>query len=451
MDNGFQDSAAEEKILTAPIKGIMENSIAGEMDIEPGDILYSINGHEINDILDYEFYSQEDNLLVEIEKANSGELWVLEIEKEYDEELGLLFDGLIFDKMKLCQNRCLFCFVDQLPRKMRKTLYVKDDDYRYSFLLGNFISLTNLSEKDWHKILSMRLSPLYVSIHCMQPELRARLFNNPRAANIKSELKRLQEAGIEVHTQIVLCPGINDAEVLQHSINELAQFFPTVASVGVVPVGLSGHRQGLPPLRGFTVDEAIKTIELVDSFQDEFRPRLRRGFVYAADEFYLKAGRNFPPALYYDDYCQVENGIGLARIFVDDFAEIEASLPLVVERQEVYLITGVSAGPVLEKVVSRLNRIEGLELKIIRVTNRFFGGGVTVTGLLTGADIIATLSRDFAGKKLIIPEIVFKEGQDIMLDDTSREELEEKTGAEIITVDGSARSLVRTVLSLTEV
>lgn len=437
--------------MTAAITGILENSIAREMDIEPGDILYSINGNEINDIIDYEFYSQEDVLQVEIEKGNSGELWLLEIEKSYDEELGLLFDGLIFDKMKLCRNRCLFCFIDQLPRKMRKTLYVKDDDYRFSFLLGNFISLTNLNEEDWRKILSMRLSPLYVSIHCMQPELRARLFNNPRAANIKNELQRLREAGIEIHTQIVLCPGINDAEVLQDSINELACFFPSVASVGVVPVGLSGHRQGLPVLRGLTAEESIKTISLVDSFQGNFRTLLGRGFVYAADEFYLKAGLDIPEAAYYDDYCQLENGIGLARVFLDDFKNNAAFLPARVKELEVYLITGVSAKPLLEKALSALKQIEGLELEIIPVANRFFGGEVTVTGLLTGADIIAALGKRFAGKKLIIPEIVFKEGQHIMLDNCSLEDLHEKTGAEIFTVDGSARSLIRTLLSLTEV
>lgn len=451
MDNGFQDSAAEDRLLTAPIKEIMENSIAEEMGIEPGDILYSINGNEIYDILDYEFYSQEDCLLVEIEKAGSGELWLLDIEKEYDEKLGLLFDGLIFDKMKLCQNRCLFCFIDQLPRKMRRTLYIKDDDYRYSFLLGNFISLTNLSEKDWQKILSMRLSPLYISVHCMQEELRARIFNNPRAASIKDDLERLQEAGIEIHTQIVLCPGINDAEVLQESISQLARFYPSVLSLGIVPVGLSGHRQGLPVLRKFTQEEAIRTIELVDSFQEDFRERMGRGFVYAADEIYLLAGKGFPSAHYYDDYCQRENGIGLARIFLDDFAAIEDSWPLKVKRQEIFLITAVSAAAIMDELVRRLDHIEGLELKVITVKNRFFAGGVTVTGLLTGADIISALGQDFAGKKLIMPEIVFKEGQDIMLDDCSLGELAARTGAEIIVVDGSAHSLLRAVLSLVEV
>lgn len=334
---------------------------------------------------------------------------------------------------------------------MRKTLYVKDDDYRYSFLLGNFISLTNLDEEDWRKILSMRLSPLYVSIHCMQPELRARLFNNPRAAGIKSDLQRLWEAGIEIHTQIVLCPGINDAEVLQQSINELAQFYPSVISVGVVPVGLSGHRQGLPTLRAVTAEMAINTIALLNNFQDRFRALFGRGFVYAADEFYLKAGLDIPEAEYYDDYCQLENGIGLARMFMDDLADNEAFLPTEVSRQEVYLITGVLAEPLLEKALGSLKKIKGLELKLIPVANNFFGGGVTVTGLLTGADIIATLGSKFAGKKIIIPEIVFKEGQHIMLDNCSLKDLQEKTGAEIFTTDGSARSLINTLLSLTEV
>lgn len=432
--------------MAARVKEVVENSIAEEMGIEAGDVIISIDGNEIQDIIDYEFYSQDDCIQVELEKANL-ELWSLEIEKEYDEELGIVFEDLIFDKMKVCKNRCIFCFVDQLPSKMRKTLYVKDDDYRYSFLLGNFITLTNLKEKDWQKILNMRLSPLYVSVHCMQPELRAEMLNNPQAGNIKEDLRRLYEARIEVHTQIVLCPDVNDGAVLEESIEELAGFFPSVLSIGIVPVGLTGHRRKLKELRTFTAEEAAKIIGQVEPYQQKFRSLFQRGFVYLADEFYIQAGQDVPGADYYDDYCQIENGIGLARILWDEFALLESFLPQQVTQREATLITGLSAVKVLEKIVNRLNRIEGLTVNLLPVKNHYFGGAVSVTGLLTGCDIINALGKEYIDRTVIIPEVVLKNGQDILLDNISIKEIADISGACILTVDGSASSLVEAVLN----
>jgi putative radical SAM enzyme (TIGR03279 family) len=319
-------------IVSAPITGVISGSIAEEMAIEAGDTLLFINSQEIQDIIDYQFYSHDDFIVVEIEKTN-GELWSLEIDKDWDEELGLLFDDVIFDKMRVCQNRCLFCFVDQLPPGMRKTLYIKDDDYRYSFLYGNFISLTNLKEKDWRKIINMHLSPLYVSVHCMDPELRVKILGSKRAASIREDLKRLLDAGIEIHTQIVLCPGINDGEILKQSIEELSSYYPTVQSVGIVPVGLTGHRLKLPQLQVVSSEQSRNLIEMVNKYQAEYRKVFRRGFVYLADEFFIKAGVGFPKAEYYDDYCQIENGIGLARIFLDEFRDLEKTLPKRVEKR----------------------------------------------------------------------------------------------------------------------
>lgn len=432
--------------MSVPVKEVIKDSIAEEMGIEPGDILLSIDGREINDILDYQFVSQDNHIVLEIEKPDK-ELWSLEIEKDYDEELGLVFDDIVFDKMKHCKNRCIFCFVDQLPRKMRKPLYVKDDDYRYSFLFGNFITLTNLSEEEWQKITTMRLSPLYVSIHAMRPDLRAEILNNPQARHIKEHLSRLENAGIEVHTQIVLCPGINDGEILNESINELVSFYPSVQSIGIVPVGLTGHREKLKHLRTFTSAEAADIIRIIDRYQFKFRQQYERGIVYLADEFYVKAGMQIPDAGYYDDYCQIENGIGLARILLDEFAEIEPSLPKNTEKQEAFLVTGISAVPIIKQIVKRLNRINGLSVHIIPVQNRFFGGDVTVTGLLTGCDIIEELGEKYAGKKVIIPEIVFKEGNNILLDDIHINNIRDKSKADIRTVDGSAESLVKAILN----
>lgn len=431
--------------MGACIADIIEDSIAEEIGLEKGDIILSINGKEINDILDYQFYVQDDFIVIDVKKAD-GEVVTVEIEKDEDEELGVIFEDVVFDRMKVCRNRCLFCFVDQMPPRMRKTLYIKDDDFRYSFLYGNFITLTNLKEKDWEKIISMRLSPLYVSVHCMDPELRARMLNNPEAKNISRDLGRLKDAGIEVHTQIVLCPGINDGEVLKDSIEKLAAFYPSVRSIGIVPVGLTKYREKLFPLRTFTPEEAEEIICLIDEYQKKFRKELGIGLVYLADEFFVKAGKPFPEADYYDEFCQIENGIGMARILLDEFEEIVPGLPRRIEPKEVFLVTGFSAVPVLGPIVERLNLIEGLDLKLIPVKNEFFGEQVTVTGLLTGQDIINTLKGDYRDKIVIIPEVVFKEGEKIFLDDVSLDDVKKKTGARIYTVDGSAVSLVRTVL-----
>lgn len=432
--------------MTARIKGIADGSISQEIGIEAGDILLAINGSPVTDILDYEFYAQDDTLNLEIQKSD-GEIWSIDIEKDYDEKLGLEFDGVVFDKMKQCKNKCVFCFIDQLPPHMRSTLYIKDDDYRYSFLYGNFITLTNLKESDWRKIEIMKLSPLYISVHCMRPQLRAQILNNPAAARIKEDLQRLQQAGIEVHTQIVLCPGINDGSILQETISELANL-PTVVSIGIVPVGLTGHRQKLPPLRPITAQEATETIALVDACQKKFRASRDTGLVYLADEFYLKAGQDFPPADYYDDYCQIENGIGLARMLLDECEAIEPELPAQVIEQEVYILTGLSGLPILQRIVERLNRIKGLSVSIITVPNKYFGGSVSVTGLLTGTDILAVLGDSYAGKKIILPEVVLKQGQDILLDDLSLQDLQRISQAQIITVDGTAADLIQSIIDI---
>lgn len=430
--------------MSAIIRDVVKGSIANEMDIEAGDVLVSINGAEIRDIIDYQFYAHDDYVVLEVIKANS-DLWSVEIDKDWDEDLGLVFDNIIFDQMKSCKNRCLFCFVDQLPPGMRKSLYIKDDDYRYSFLYGNFITLTNLQEKDWQKIISMHLSPLYVSIHSIDPELRTKILGNKKAADIRKDLQRLSDAGIKIHTQIVLCPGLNDGVFLKQSIEELAEY-PCVQSLGIVPVGLTRFRAKLSELNIFSQEQSRQLIELINKYQVQYRKRKNIGFIYLADEFYIKAGLDFPPASYYDDYCQIENGIGLARMFLDEFALLERSLPDKVNHNEAYIVTGLSAMPVLEVVIKRLNQIEGLNVSLIPVENHFFGGNVSVTGLLTGRDIINTLAQNYQGKRVILPEIIFKEGYDILLDDISLEEIRQNTGSDILTVNSSARSLIEAII-----
>lgn len=431
--------------VPARIEMISRGSIAEELEIVPGDVLLSINGHPINDILDYQFYAQDDFLQVEIEKENR-ELWSLEIEKSDDEDLGMEFADLLFDCMKSCQNRCVFCFIDQLPANMRPTLHVKDDDYRHSFLYGNFITLTNLSAADWEKIEQLRLSPLYVSVHCIQKDLRKKMLQNARAGTIKEDLQRLKTAGIEVHTQIVLCPGWNDGEVLVQTINELADLYPGVASVGIVPVGLTGYRSSLAPLSPVSSELARDTIARVDKFQHQFRKKMDKGFVYLADEFYLRAGVDLPATEYYDDYCQIENGIGMSRWLLDEFAELEAELPQSVAQRKVYLLTGESGWRVLQKIAARLDQVEGLTVMPLVVKNDYFGGEITVTGLLTGRDIIAAMNDLYRGQRVIIPTVVFRAGEDMLLDDIRLEEIQQRTGADIRTAD-SVRGLIDAIMA----
>lgn len=428
------------------IKEVIQNSIADEIGIEAGDFLISINGQPISDILDYQFYSQDDELLLVIEKSG-GEIWEVEVEKDWSDELGIIFDGVVFDRIRVCKNRCLFCFIDQMPPGMRKTLYVKDDDYRYSFLYGNYITLTNLKEVDWEKIISMRLSPLYVSVHTTNGELRRGIMNNPQAGNIKKDLKRLAEAGIEIHTQIVLCPGINDGAELNSTIEDLAGLYPSVQSIGIVPVGLTGFRDRLPDLQRFNAEQSKELVVLIEEKQKYFRHKLNHGLVYLADEFYIKAGITVPSAEYYDDFVQIENGIGLVRTLLDEFNERSTELPAKVEKREVYMVTGRSAVPALQPIADRLNKITGLSVILLPVDNQYFGGGVSVTGLLTGYDILTALRGTYAGKRVIIPEIVFQEGNTILLDDVSLQDIRQKTGAYIYTVDGSARSLIEAILA----
>lgn len=429
----------------AAIEKVEKGSIGEQVEITAGDILLSINEQPVNDMLDYQFLTSDCQITVLIQKPG-GEQWEIDIEKDFDEDLGLYFDGFIFDKMKRCKNKCIFCFIDQLPGQMRSSLYTKDDDYRFSFLYGNFMTLTNLSESDWQKIITMRLSPLYVSVHCMDPDIRARMMNNPEASRIKNQLQRLKDADIIVHTQIVLCPGINDGEVLRDTIEQLASLNPSVQSIGIVPVGLTGHRNNLADLRVFDRNEIKEVIALINEYQARFREKIGYGLVYLADEFYLAAGLPVPDDEYYDDYCQIENGIGLARVLLDEFNDLEADLPDETNPRKVYLLTGESALPVMTIISRRLNEINGLEVVVIPVKNSFFGGNVSVTGLLTGKDIIDCLGIDYRGENIIIPEVAFRDGNDVLLDDLSIADISRQTGAIFRTVDGSAQSLVDAIL-----
>ncbi|MDR1159111.1 MAG: DUF512 domain-containing protein, partial [Syntrophomonadaceae bacterium] len=358
------------------------------------------------------------------------------------EELGIIFSETLFDRLKTCRNKCVFCFIDQLPPHMRTALYNKDDDYRLSFLFGNFITLTNMEEPDWQKLLRLRLSPLYISVHCVNPELRVKMMNNKKAAGIKNDLRRLSDAGIRMHTQVVLCPGFNDGWALEETIEELA-LLPGVATIGIVPVGLTGHRTGLENISPIDGMFSKKLIKKIYGFQKRFRKEKESGFVYLADEFFVNAGEEFPPAEYYDDFEQTENGIGLARMLLDEFADMEPQLPLLGPESEACILAGESAYPLLRMIVERLNAISGLQFSLRPVVNKFFGGGVTVTGLITGQDIIEHLKYNNNHKKYILHDVVLKEKKGVFLDDISVKDIESRYGVEICLVDGSIRGLLK--------
>lgn len=430
----------------ARITGVEPGGIAAELKLEPGDTLVEINRCQLNDLIDYQYLCADQHLEILVVKKN-GESWLLEVDKDYDEGLGLEFAQPVFDQVKKCCNRCIFCFVDQLPAGLRPSLYLKDDDYRLSFLQGNFITLTNLTPDDLERIRNLKLSPLYVSVHATDPDVRQSLCRHPDAGRVLDQLKLLTGSGIEIHAQLVLCPGINDGPVLRRSLADLAALWPRLASVGVVPVGLTGHRSKLPPLQAFGREQAARVIEIVDSCHQASVRDFGYGFCFAADEFYLLAGKPFPETGYYEDFPQMENGIGLARRFYDDFQLLEPGLPRALSRpRRVAVATGVDGFRVLEPVLDRLNRIEGLVITPVTVPNRFFGPSVTVTGLVAGQDLLREVQNLPAGTEVLVPAVMLKDGDGCFLDDLTVAGLEQASGVRIVTVAATAGELVRAVL-----
>lgn len=429
------------------ITGVDRESIAEELGIQPGDRLVAINARPVQDILDYRFLSANEELVVRI-VTGEGEDWEIEIEKDYEEDLGLDFGEHSFGPTRRCHNRCLFCFVDQMAPKMRDTLYIKDDDYRLSFWQGNFVTLTNVKEAELQRIIEQKLGPLYISVHTTNPELRRRMLNNRHAGNIMDQLTRLAEAGIEMQTQVVLCPDINDGKELEKTIEDLAGLWPEVHSLAVVPVGITRYREGLHALRPFSRGEACEVVELIESYQRKFMAGWDYPFVFASDEFYVMAGKSIPPTENYGDFPQTENGVGLARLFLDEWKEVQQELPhRLEENRTVTLVTGTSGEPFLRQVVERLNQVAGLQVNLEVVKNTFFGETVTVTGLLTAQDIIAGLRGKEIGQLLLLPTVMLRNGEDLFLDDLRVSDVSESIGVPVEVVEGP-RGLVEAVLGI---
>lgn len=407
------------------ILAIEPGSIAAELGLHPGDRLIALNGEPVRDLLDYQLLTGNEELLLEIERAD-GELWELEIDKDADELLGIVLPHPEPDQ---CGNNCIFCFVHQLPPGMRRSLYVKDEDYRFSYLYGAYVTLSNIDESALQRILTQRLSPLYVSVHATEEQLRERLLGKKGPA-ILDLLRRLTAGGIELHAQVVVCPGINDGDELERTFRDLLALTPGLLSLAIVPVGLTGYRQRLPQLRPVTKEEARALIETVQLWQSECLAAIGRRFVYAADELYLAAEIDFPVLADYEELPQLENGVGLVARFRHQAAEVLAQAqPL--ELPPMSVVTGVSSADELSGFCAELRAKTGVSLDVVAVPNHFFGGAVTVTGLLTGRDIVAALTGRDLGAALLLPDVLLREGTEMLLDDTTVEDLESCLGARV--------------------
>lgn len=438
---------------TAPgavIERVEAGSIAEEAGLERGDEIIAINGSPLGDLIDYRYLSADDYIEVEVRKTD-GEEWLLEIEKEFDDELGIGFTSETFDGLRRCQNKCVFCFLDQMPLGMRRTLYVRDDDYRMSFLHGNFVTLTNLRPGELDRIIEMRLSPLYISVHATEPTARTGLLHNKKSGELMPILRRLAEADIEVNCQVVLCPGRNDGAVLDQTIADLAELWPHTNSLAIVPVGLTRYRQGLPEVAGVTAADAARTVRQVEAWQAKLAERDIDEFLFLADEFYLTAGIAMPPYEEYGNFPQLENGVGLVRLFEEEFRVAEAAFPASVPARRVLIVTGVSTAPLLTELCERLTRVPGMTAEVLPVANRFFGASVTVAGLLTGQDIRAALAEQGQYDEVLIPAVALRFEGDRFLDDITPVQLAEETGQQIriVPVNGEAFAAAALGVSLT--
>ena len=410
------------------IESVVSGSISDEFGVEAGDRLLAVNGERLRDLIDYSYYTAgEPELLLEIEKAD-GEIWELEIEREQDEPLGLLFPP---PQPARCRNKCVFCFVHQLPKGLRKPLYVKDEDYRLSFLNGNYVTLANLKPSELSRIIEQRLSPLYISVHTTNPLLREQLLGVKGIPPILKQLKQLTTAGITLHTQVVLCPGLNDGKELEKTVADLADLFPAVQSLAVVPLGVTRHRKGLPDLQPVDGTYSAEFISLWEDRGKALKKRLGNHFLFLADEFYLKADRPFPPLRDYGDLPQIENGVGMVPLFLRESRKvIRQARPI--GNFRVTVVTGVSSFGIISDFAAGLTEKTGIEIVPKAVENRLFGSSVTVTGLVTGKDIVSALTGGEIGTALLIPDVMLKEGEGVFLDDMTLDELGKQLGCRAI-------------------
>ncbi len=428
------------------VKSVEKKSIAEELEIEAGDVILAVNNQTIEDIFDYQYLINDEYIELLVRKPD-GEEWLLEIEKDYDEDLGIEFENSLMDDYKSCHNKCIFCFIDQNPKGMRDTIYFKDDDSRLSFLQGNYITLTNMKEKDIERIIHYHLAPINISVHATNPKLRCKMLNNRFAGTILDRIKKFYEADIPMNGQIVLCKGVNDGDELRRTISDLLTFAPVMESVSVVPVGLSDYREGLYPLEPFYSEDACQVIDIIEEYQKLAMDKCGIHFVHASDEWYINAGRDFPEAERYDGYIQLENGVGMMRMILDEFAEAYDELTGDDREYEVSLITGVLAYDSFVELARRINiKFPNIKIHVYKIINDFFGHKITVTGLLTGGDIIKQLRDKPLGDRVMLPQNVLKADEDIFLDDVTLDELKQALQVEVYIVKSNGADFVQGII-----
>ncbi|MBE9181230.1 TIGR03279 family radical SAM protein [Oculatella sp. LEGE 06141] len=429
---------SQTSIRPALITNVLPDSIAAEIGFEAGDRLVSINGEPLRDLIDYQFLCADEVLELEVLDA-AGKTHQVEIEKDYDDDLGLEFETALFDSLIQCNNRCPFCFIDQQPPGKRQSLYLKDDDYRLSFLYGSYLTLTNLTPREWERIAQMRLSPLYVSVHATEPDVRIRLLKNNRAGQILEQLRWFQAQRLQIHAQVVVCPGINDGRHLEQTLHDLAQFhtgdIPTVASIAVVPVGLTRFRPADDELVPVTLETAQEVIAQVQALQTKFRQQYGSTIAWLADEWFLIGRQALPPESHYEDYPQIGNGVGSIRLFLKEFQQLSAQLPeQVASPRKLIWVVGNAVEQAFQPIVQRLNQVKGLELEMVSLSSHYWGQQITVTGLLTGQDILQALQGRSLGSGIVLPSMMLKHDESCFLDDMTVEELAEQLQTSVFRV-----------------
>lgn len=424
------------------IRKVFPDSIAEEMELVPGDELISINGQPIEDVFDYHYLVNDEYLEILVRKAD-GEEWELEIEKDFEEDLGVEFENSLMDEYRSCRNHCIFCFIDQMPPGMRETLYFKDDDSRLSFLQGNYVTLTNMSDHDIERVIRYHLAPINISFQTTNPKLRCEMLHNRFAGDIFPKVDRLFQAGIEMNGQVVLCKGINDGEELERTIRDLSGYLPHLKSVSVVPVGLSKYREGLHPLEPFNREDALGVLETVHRWQKKLYEQYGLHFIHCSDEWYILAGLPLPEEERYDGYLQLENGVGMLRLLEEEVQEELAHRKGDERVRKVSIATGKLAAPFIQENVERVRAVYGnVEAQVYPIRNDFFGELITVSGLITGQDLKAQLKGKDLGECLLIPCNMLRAGENVFLDDVTVEEVEEQLGVPVAVVDEDGASFV---------
>ncbi|HEX3027214.1 MAG TPA: DUF512 domain-containing protein [Clostridia bacterium] len=426
--------------MSVLVTGVEPGSPAEKENIRAGDTIFSINGHEILDVLDYRFYMVETGLKI-ILGDSKGKKRKIFLEKEEYEDPGLDFESYLMDQKRSCSNGCIFCFIDQLPRGMRESLYFKDDDARLSFLMGNYITLTNLTQREIDRIIHMHISPVNVSVHTTNPELRVRMMKNRNAGKCLEIIQKFASAGIKMNCQLVLCKGINDGVELDRSLRDLCSLYPAVESVAVVPVGLTRYREGLTALEPYSREGAREVVEQAERFGSRFLKEHGARIVYAADEFYIKAGQEIPPAAFYGEFNQLENGIGLIALLQSQFDDALDKMALKKPRS-ISIATGKAAHSFLEKLSSRAQEaVAGLNCTVYAIENEFFGKNVDVAGLVTGKDLIRQLKGKRLGEELLIPAVMLRSERDVFLDDLTVADVEKALAVRVLPVENDGYEL----------